>query len=386
MRCEDALNRLNARADGELPVADTADLDAHLAECAQCRVAAEALQAIDSELQRAFAPRREAAARLVERAVAAIRASAGAPMPAVPVPAAPLVGRSPAFAWMHALAGLAAGFLLAVAVFRPWQRLALPATMPPLEPVARLAIASGPVEVRAPSQLNFFTCPQDAPIAQDSTVRTGPAAQCEIALGDGNALRLDCNTEVTLRKPEVVEVNHGRLWSSCQSGPKPFEIQSGGGTIVSKSAAQFAVDCQPHATRLTVVDGAASVQTGQESVDVGAGKQAQIVDGRLAADVAQCDALLETSWVNSVLALRNFDKPELTERVDGLLASAGAAKLRLPYEDELRRLGDNGVPALLAYLASTRGTPSAAERAIAARIVGDVAQALDTRSHRALGG
>ena len=37
MRCEDALNQLNARADGELPVENSADLDGHLASCSECR-------------------------------------------------------------------------------------------------------------------------------------------------------------------------------------------------------------------------------------------------------------------------------------------------------------------------------------------------------------
>ena len=60
---------------------------------------------------------------------------------------------------------------------------------------------------------------------------------------------------------------------------------------------------------------------------------------------------------------------------DQLLANVGAAKLSLLYEDELRRLGDGGVPPLLAYLNSTRDTPQVAQRATAARIVADVAEA-----------
>jgi hypothetical protein len=78
-----------------------------------------------------------------------------------------------------------------------------------------------------------------------------------------------------------------------------------------------------------------------------------------------------------LLAQGNSEHPELTQRVDQLLANVGAAKLSLLYEDELRRLGDAGVPPLLAYLATTRETPDAAQRAIAARIVADVAD-----SHR----
>jgi ferric-dicitrate binding protein FerR (iron transport regulator) len=282
---------------------------------------------------------------------------------------------APRLAWGQALLAVAAGFLLAVAMLGPWQpRSVAPASLPPLEPIARLAAASGPVEVRTASQAEFFNCAPAAPIARDSIVRTGPTAQCEIGLEDGNALRLDCNTEVTLHQSKVVEVSRGRLWSTSRPDGKGLEIQSGGGTIVAGPAARLALDCQPQAVRLMVVDGAVNVQTGQQSIEAGPGKQVRIIQGKLEAEPHRRDVLLETGWVNSVLALGGSEHPELVERVNRLLASVGAAKLSLLYEDELRRLGDGGVPPLLAYLASTRGTPNVAPRATAARIVADVAQ------------
>jgi len=370
MRCEDVLNRLNARADGELRAEDAAELDAHLAECSPCRAEAEAIDAIDADLRREFLPRREAAVRLAESAVVAVRATTVAPL------AVAMSGASARrFAWGPALAGLAAGFLLAVALFRPWQPWSVaPDSAPPLAPIARLAFASGRVEMRPASRIEFFTCPTNAPIGRDAIVRTGPAARCEIALEDGNALRLDCNTEVTLHESEVVEVNRGRLWWSSQPGLKGVEIQAYGCPIVAIEPAELAVDCQPHEARLIVVDGTVNVQSGEKSVEVGPGKQLRIVQGKLDDTPQACDALLETAWVNSVLALRSSDNPELIERVEQLLANIGAAKLSLLYEDELRRLGDAGVPPLLAYLASTRETPSVAQRATAARIVADVAE------------
>ena len=369
MQCEEFLNQLNARADGELPAENAAGLDTHLAECTQCRAAAEGLQTIDAELRHAFVSRREAAARLAETTAALVRATAEAPSFVAPV-----VAPAPRLAWGQALVAVAAGFLLAVALFRPWQMKSItPDMLAPTEPVAHLAIASGPVEVRPISQVNYFTCPKDGPIAQDSCVRTGPSAKCEISLNDGSALRLDCNTEVKLLKPGVVEVKCGRLCSSGKSGQKGLEIQAAGGTIVAKPAAQLSYACEPHGARLIVIDGEADVRSGQKSVEVGAGKQVRIVQGKLE-EPEWCDPSLETAWVNSLLALRSSEHPELVARVNQLLANVGAAKLSLMYEDELRRLGDDGVPPLLAYLASTRDTPNVAERVTAARIVADVAQ------------
>jgi hypothetical protein len=380
MRCEDVLALLNARADGALPVDDAAGVDAHLAECSQCQAAAEGLQTIDAELRRAFVPRRAAATRLAERVAALVRASADAPASIAPpssdvaVDSAKLTAT---LAWGQALAAMAAGFLLAVVVFRPWQpRSVAPSAARRLDPIARLAVASGPVEVRAADQRGFFLCPPSAPIGRNSIVRTGPDTQCEISLlENASTVDLDCETEVALHEPEVVEISRGRLWSSSRPGRKGLEIQSGGGTIVATAGAQLAVDCQPGAARLIVVDGAVKVQAGQQSMAVGPGKQVRIIQGQLEEDAEQPDALLATAWVNRVLALRGSGHPELAERVNRLLAKVGAAKLSLLYEDELRRLGDDGVPPLLAYLAATRDTPSVAQRATAARIVADVAQA-----------
>jgi FecR protein len=224
------------------------------------------------------------------------------------------------------------------------------------------------------NQVESFTCPTGGPIERDSVVRTGPSARCEIAMENGNALRLDCNTEVKLHKSEVVEVNRGRLWSCSQPGRKGLEIRSGGGTIVAKPEAQLAVECQPPASRLIVLAGAVNVHTAQKSLELGPDKQVRIVQGKMG-EPDSCDATLETAWVNSVLALRGSEHPELDERVSRLLAEIGRAKLSLMYEDELRRLGDDGVPPLLAYLASTRETPNVGQRATAAGIVADVAQA-----------
>lgn len=389
MRCETALNQLNARTDGELPAGDAAALDAHLAECAECRAEAEGLSAIDGDLRRAFVPRRQAAGRLADDTIAQMSAWHGALAPDAPAQAVRF-----RFAWGQALVGLAAGFLLAVAVFQPWHNgpgprrrpvaarrepsttTAAPAAFAAVarQPIARLSVASGPVEMCDPSQAQFLACPVEAAIGHDAVVRTGPNTRCEISLEEGGALRLDCNTEVRLREPDVVEVSHGRLWGCSPPGQKGLRIESGGGTILASAATQMAVDCQPQATRLVVVDGAASVQAGPEKFAIARGQQARIVAGIVEQPPESCDPWLETAWVNSVLALRGAEHPELIERVNRLLANVGAAKLSLLYEDELRRLGDGGVPPLVAYLTATRETPLVAQRVTAARIVADVAE------------
>src|SRR5262249_17022386 len=127
-------------------------------------------------------------------------------------------------------------------------------------------------------------------------------------------------------------------------------------------------------SRFIAVNGPVSVQSGLRNVSVKPGEQLRVIDGKMKDNLDWCDPLIETSWMNSVLALGSSDHPELAQRVNQLLANVGAAKLSVMYEDELRRLGDDGVPPLLAYLAATREKPTANERLLAARVVADVSQ------------
>lgn len=371
MRCEDAIHHLNARTDGELPAEEAARIAAHLETCAVCRTAADGVGAIDAELRTAFAPRRHAAERLAERVLAELRTS----LEEERLIAAP-ASWAPKLAWKQALMAVAAGFLLAVILFQPWRVTpAEQAAIPAPEPIARLAVATGPVEMKPWQQVEFFACPTSTPLGKDSIVRTGPSARCEIALEDGNAVRLDRDTEVTLHGRDVVEVSRGRLWSSREAGREGVAVQTSGGKVVPKAAAEFALTCEPQGARLTVVGGEVEVETASGAIAVAAGSKVRIVEGKVEDDPAWSDALLETAWVNSLLALRSSEHPELVERVNQLLANVGAAKLSLMYEDELRRLGDDGAPPLLAYLKATRATPEIPQRSAAARIVADVAAA-----------
>ena len=193
MRCEEAINQLNDRTDGELTAEETAGLNMHLAECAACRAASGGVQSIDA------------------------------------VATTPVVVPTHKLSWGQALMAMAAGFLLAVILFRPWEmNLQEAAVLPTPEPIARLAVATGPVDMKPWQQVEFFTCPTSAPIGKDSIVRTGPSARCEIALDDGNAVRLDNDTEVTLHGADVVEVNRGRLWSASATGRGVVSVQTSG--------------------------------------------------------------------------------------------------------------------------------------------------------------
>src|SRR4051812_32804704 len=113
MHCDEALPLLNARLTGELPPAEAARLDDHLAACAACRATAEAWQQQDGDLRQLFDPCRVAAATLAERVIAELRTQ---PLPLRPR-RRPLVREV-----LVPLLAAAAGFLVAVVLFRPWER------------------------------------------------------------------------------------------------------------------------------------------------------------------------------------------------------------------------------------------------------------------------
>src|SRR5712692_6428225 len=112
MDCEQAQTLLSAQLDREILPEDRPQLAAHLSECAVCRASLEASQVLNADLRRAFAPRRQAATPVADRVVS----------PLAPLPAPNGRARRRRLPWLPMLLSAAAGFLVAVLVFRPWDK------------------------------------------------------------------------------------------------------------------------------------------------------------------------------------------------------------------------------------------------------------------------
>ena len=283
MRCEDALNQLNARADGELSRGRRGR--ARLRTWPNVRSAgppAEGLQSIDADLRRAFVPRREAAERLAEATLAALGVLTdpfdghGSPSITPPAAPAPRLGLG-ADALGHGGRISAGGH--GVPPMAAGGRRADPAAIARADRSPGGGLGSGGSSSGHAARV--FDLPAGLSDRCDSIVRTGPSARCEMTLDNGNALRLDCNTEVKLHQGEVVEVSHGRLFACSTADAKPIEFQSAGGTIVPKAAAQVALECQPHTARLIVVQGTADVRAGSQAIEVGPDRKVLISQGKV---------------------------------------------------------------------------------------------------------
>jgi hypothetical protein len=298
VNCDEANNLVNAGIDGELSADDAARLDAHVGTCADCRAISVELAAVDAELDRAFAARRDATAALASRVIAAFNAESAAKgngwavreraRGRIRMPAQPM--KPPSFwaNWGRPLIAAAAGFLLAIGITRPWDRPVAPvagrvepathpmtaaAPMPASRPVAQLALASGAV----------FTCPAGSDdwrrletggaVAAGSQVRTGPKVFCEFKMDDGSEVRLNAATHVTLAAARRVDVASGQVYSTVRKAAGAFVVRAiPADTTLTALGTAFDVRCDTgRDATLTVVEGSVRVES--------AGGQSDVVKG-----------------------------------------------------------------------------------------------------------
>ncbi len=106
MDCDEVIQQLDAFVDEELTSAARAPIEAHLLECASCRDSLDAAREQHENLRQTFAQHRAATSLGVERAINRLLRRADRST-GVPI-------------WGRMLISAAAGFLLAVLLFQPW--------------------------------------------------------------------------------------------------------------------------------------------------------------------------------------------------------------------------------------------------------------------------
>jgi hypothetical protein len=293
--CDQAANFIPARIDGELSAGDDAALDAHLAECADCRATHEALAVQDAALLRAFSVRRRRAEAVSERALAVLAQSSGATNQSAGTIS---LAWRPWSRFVVALAAAAAGFALAI-LGRGWFD-RQPVSRPDLPAGARLVMASGPVLVcTSPAdQWRPILAGDDLPAS--ARVRTEGLARCELRLADGSTVRLNENTEAQL---------------------EPFRCPEFTGLKISP-------------------------------------------DPEL------------TDRVSALLMRLARERPQMAPAFTTMVAAASRPSEQTgpsPVEQELRALGERGATIVARWITSDASRSAPTARAIAARVVGDLA-------------
>src|SRR6266850_377187 len=189
MTCESATNLISCRIDGEISAADQTALEEHLVTCAACRATMDVLSAQDSDLTRAFAPRRNAASAVADAAIARVHREHVQSF------------RARRFPFLTMILSAAAGFAVALLILRPWHK-PLAGTGGNIAttqqvPIAHLALATGAIEVQAPGQTTWQVMPTGASIAPNSKIRTPDKVRCEVVMADNSTIRLNYKSEVT---------------------------------------------------------------------------------------------------------------------------------------------------------------------------------------------
>jgi|GEM_PF-1610985 len=401
MECSHAKNLINARLDGEMSadsslLTERAELDRHLASCPVCAEQLAAMRELDSELRAGFAGRRAQATQFADRMAQRFlmresptevpaEATRAPSSIAAPAPSSSFDARRLA-SWLVAMA---AGFLLAVLIFRPWQQetLAVPEPVKSREhdSVARLVVATGDVSIRTSpkgawtsfSALAPFTCPSGA------SVRTEPGVRCELQTANGSVVRMNDNSQVTVVSPSKLELDRGQVWCFAPED-KPMVVSSPAPAPAALEPTSWSFGCRSDASlvssvdgkgqiRLTAARGPVEVHSGGSRQNVPPGKTVTLAGGEFAEVPHHEDALLAARWIDSLLVRKSPADPELLARVDSLLAQIGEAKASYLYEQELRALGEHCVLPLLRYVQSPGSADATRQRHKAMRIASDLA-------------
>ncbi len=107
MDCNEVIEKLDAFVDGELTSEARAAIEAHVADCPSCRGAVDALREQHDSLRQTFAQYRQTATVGAEQAIAGLPRREP--------------GRTGVPVWGRMLIAAAAGFLLGVLLFQPWE-------------------------------------------------------------------------------------------------------------------------------------------------------------------------------------------------------------------------------------------------------------------------
>jgi len=205
--------------------------------------------------------------------------------------------------------------------------------------------------------------------------------RCEFRMADGSEVRLNADSEVTLRSPRRVDVVGGQVFSSVRHRDDPADAfivmaEPAGATLTALGTA-FDVACAPgsKAATLTVVEGSVKCAGREGESVVKGGEAISVADGRLE-DKRQVESLMRaTQWVDEILVMKGRDNAELAKRIDDIFAQLGHDKMWYMNAQEVRRLGDHCVVPLTRYIQSERSQRSEDDRMKrkeAARIVADV--------------
>lgn len=367
MNCASMQRLFSAWIDGEMNLSTREEAERHLADCPTCQAQLAEYQQLDQQLRHELRPAPLATKHLIHSTLAAFQSQ--------PVVQRPRPWRVVALAVTSA----AAGFLLAVALLPELVGIGKPATNQVVNTATsnalpiQLALAIGVVEYE--DQGVWKPLATGATLQAGQHLRTLARSRCELRCADGSELRLNYESDVIVHSPRQWQLNQGQVWSTVAAAPAPFQIKTVQSTVTALGT-QFDLQYHRDQTRLTVVEGKTRFDLAGKTTEVGAGQQLELDNQQGSFDIRSPDYALfqATNWVNEILVLKGRNHPELTQRINDLLATIGETKMGFLAEEEMRTLGDHCVLPLCRFIQSERSRNRELQRQTAARIVSDLAQ------------
>jgi ferric-dicitrate binding protein FerR (iron transport regulator)/tetratricopeptide (TPR) repeat protein len=254
MDCEQALTLISANNDRETQADEKAQLDAHLRECAACRVTAEAFRLQDADLRQTFAARRQAAAVTGDRVVAQMEDTPSPALNRRPVAS----GRRLAFALAAAAALLALSFYLQGI----WHK---------TKPNNRQPDDLSGVERLTPRPR--LAAPAPKVLAVNDSIETKRGERRRVLLPDGSVLFVNQNSAVKLDNERHLSLSEGEVYVEVaprqQSDAQATFVVETAKHKISALGTKFAVRSDGERNGVLVAQGKLKVDSGDTLVKSG---------------------------------------------------------------------------------------------------------------------
>jgi hypothetical protein len=240
---------------------------------------------------------------------------------------------------------------------------------PVKQPTGRVTLVSGSMEMQ-PHDAAWMSCGASDTFEMGTVVRCAKGALAEIVTSEGSRVRLNGDTEVQFVANRNLVLRKGELLTAIapsRSG-MDYRITTPSG-LVSAKTATVNVSCtildgdgkkvaERARTVVTVLDGTVTVQDKAVAARTSCGAY----DHEWSAP-RDTEPVLATRWVHPLLA-RAGATEEIADRVSKMVAQSAKPE----YAREIRSLGEQAGPALLASLSKGDG-----ERPRVAKLAADVA-------------
>lgn len=348
MDCRLVQDRLDAWLDRELPLEESAAVDAHLSSCETCR--READDRIEHE-------------RLLRRALATTSTSTESQFSAAH---SARVRRRRLGVGIAAIVGVS---LVVILMGVEFVRLGLWDSR--WTKAGQIVVVDGTIDFRTIASESWETAKTLQTVGIGDSVRTGRQGCCDIRLGGVVSIALDQESEVTLTRTDCVQLKKGRAWIRLTEGGNSIEIDCPRVKIGADSVTEFDVAVSPENTTVISIRGSVEVQLGEAAQTLDVGRQICVKSNGAAVTGTIEDLLAATEWLHRLLRLKPANDQELCARVDSLIHHL--PKHSVECERQLRLLGGQCCEPLLHNLQANSGLARDDRRRFA-RIVTDLGQ------------